>query len=349
MAFMLKNLSKVYNIPSIKTQSYFTIRQSKPSFITNQYKSLSSFKYYPKHVSSSTVNNKSLTIWPRSSSSSILSSSSSSSTHHHYLNCNKNLMIFQRQQLQPQHIIKRTFMWYRIPLMILAASSTKRKMILSGLIGGTALIGFILGPLSLLVMGGIAGIITIRLWRQTRDWWRYIPVVTNTLSNQSSSLYSMLRSQVGQHRAEDQVRNLAIEKIKQWAHTNQGRNIFLNEFNVDHVNDLTFLPNHASAIFTSNSSINNNNNHNNQQQQQADLFKKQISIQFWVESEEREDSGGGGGCMVTADANVDPNNGNITFQQIKLTSPGWTVDEFVPLDNNQNHQGKVIEGEFKNV
>ncbi|CAO3609654.1 unnamed protein product [Cunninghamella blakesleeana] len=339
MPLMLKNLSKVYNIPSIKAYSIFTVKPSKSSVFTNQCKSLSSSKYFSKHVSttSSTMmtmnnNNKMLSIWPRSSSFIL-----SSSTHnHHYLNSTRNGIIFQRQQLLPQSMIKRTFIWYRIPLMILAASNTKRKMILSGIIGGTALVGFIFGPLSLLVIGGIASLVTIRLWRQTRDWWHYIPAVTNTLSNQSSSFYSMLRSQVGQHRAEDQVRQLAIEKIKQWAHTNQGRNIFLNEFNVDHVNDLTFLPNHATAIFASARSSSMN------EQQQNDLFRKQISIQFWVESEDREDSGGGGGCMVTVDANVDPNNGNITFQQIKLASPSWNVDEFVPLDHR--HHEKIIEG-----
>ncbi|KAI9309495.1 hypothetical protein BJ944DRAFT_258423 [Cunninghamella echinulata] len=249
---------------------------------------------------------------------------------------NKNMMILQ----QPQ---KRNFMWWRIPVLFLTMSSKKRKMVISGLVSGTALLGFILGPLSLLVVGSIAGFITMRLWRQTRAWWRYLPTMNNAIQN--TSLYSMLRMQVGQHRAEDHVRALTIQKIKSWAHTDQGKRIFLNEFNVDHVDDLNFLPNHATATFTTNSIQQNSN-----VAATATETKKQISIQFCVESEEREDSGGIGGCMVTVDAYVDPNNGNISFRQIKLSSPAWATDEFLPLEESRNRdQEKVIEGEFKNV
>ncbi|CAO3596763.1 unnamed protein product [Absidia cylindrospora] len=238
---------------------------------------------------------------------------------------------------------KRTFAWWRIPLALMKSGKKQKMMALAGLVGGSSLLGFIFGPMSVLVMGGLFGGVAWRIWRQTAKWWQYLPS-PSTLNGSinTTSLYAMIRSQVGQHRAEDNVRNLTIERIKHWAHTDEGRAALLNDFNVEHVQDLYFLPTHARATYTSaKSSIDTQTN------KESTTTQKEVDIQFLIEADQ---ANGSGGCMVDTKAIIDGDTGNITLKNVRLSSPGWILDKYLPLDDQRKKQNyRVIEGEFKDV
>lgn len=239
---------------------------------------------------------------------------------------------------------KRTFAWWRIPLALMKSGKKQKMMALAGLVGGTSLLGLIFGPMSILVMGGLFGGLAWRIWRQTSKWWQYLPspTVLNGTPLDTASLYSMIRSQVGQHRAEDNVRNLTIERIKQWAHTDDGRATLLNDFNVEHVQDLDFLPTHSRATYTSvKSSI------DTQTSKEDTTTQKEVDIQFLIEADQPN---GSGGCMVDTKAVIDGDTGKITLKNVRLSSPGWILDKYLPLEDQRNKQNyRVIEGEFKDV
>ncbi|KAI8093481.1 uncharacterized protein BX664DRAFT_372361 [Halteromyces radiatus] len=209
------------------------------------------------------------------------------------------------------------------------ASPKQRKFALISTIVGTSFLGFLFGPMSFLVISGLLGGVAWRIWRQTTEWWKYLP--SNLMNNHS--LYSMIRSQVGQHRAEDQVRDQTIQRIREWGKTDQGRRILLDDFNVDHIDQLIFLPTHSHATYTLVESINANQ-----------FTQKQVDIQFLIE--ESQDMGG---CMVSAKAWIDSDTGKVTLKDIKLSSPDWSLDKHVPLKQNNNNNDRVIEGEFKDI
>ncbi|ORZ19929.1 hypothetical protein BCR42DRAFT_410818 [Absidia repens] len=239
---------------------------------------------------------------------------------------------------------KRTFAWWRVPLALMKSSKKQRMMALASLVGGSSLLGFLFGPMSVLVIGGLFGGLAWRIWRQTAKWWQYLPSpsVLNGNNFNTASLYSMIRSQVGQHRAEDNVRNLTIQRIKQWAHTDEGRATLLNDFNVEHVQDLDFLPTHARATYTSvKSSI------DTQTSKESTTTQKEVDIQFLIEADQ---ANGSGGCMVDTKAIIDGDTGNITLKNVRLSSPGWILDKYLPLDDQRKKQNyRIIEGEFKDV
>ncbi|KAI8337120.1 hypothetical protein BC941DRAFT_426764 [Chlamydoabsidia padenii] len=246
---------------------------------------------------------------------------------------------------------KRTFAWWRIPLALMKTGKKQKMMALITAVGGSSLLGFFFGPISFLVVSTVFGGLAWRIWRQTSKWWQYLPnnILNNNNNNSSSihvnnaSLYSMVRSLVGQHRAEDSVRELAIRHIKQWAHTEEGRKALLYDFNVPHTDDLTFLPIHARSTYTAvKSSVDSKTNKENTTKQQ------EVDIQFLIQTVESGNDGGG--CMVDTRAFIDGNTGNISLKDIKLSCPGWSMDKYVPLDDEQNkRKQRVIEGDFRDL
>lgn len=234
---------------------------------------------------------------------------------------------------------KRNFAWWKIPLALMKTGKKQKALALISAVGGTTLLGFFFGPLSFLIVSTLFGGLAWRIWRQTSKWWQYLPLNNNPID--TASLYSMVRTLVGQHRAEDNVRNLAIQRIKQWANTEEGRSALLYDFNVSHADDLTFLPTHARATYTTVKSA-----VDAQTSKENTTTHKEVDIQFLIEA----NGGDEGGCMVDTKALIDGDTGDIALKNIRLSSPGWIMDKYVPLDDQHNKSKfRVIEGEFKDV
>ncbi|ORX49813.1 hypothetical protein DM01DRAFT_1101149 [Hesseltinella vesiculosa] len=224
---------------------------------------------------------------------------------------------------------QRQLHWWKIPVALMTASPTQRRAVLAGVVGTSVLAGLAFGPSFFFLCGGVAAFMAWRLWRKTTQWWQYLPLTANN----TQSLYAALKTKVGQHRAEDQVRANVIHCIQQWASSDQGRHVLTDHFQLDHVNDLSFLPTHARSSLTTSTTTPDHQTH----------MHTQLTFDFWMESANEADNGG---CMISCQAVVNDDTGHIQLKQIILSSPYF--QQQVPLQPTQPH-GRVIEGEFRDI
>lgn len=247
--------------------------------------------------------------------------------HHHY----------QQPFLFPP---RRSFSVWRIPIYLATTSKWKRRLTVLGSLAGITTIGAILGPAFWIVIGGVATVATWRVWRATNQWWQLINNTTTpqAVEQQAKSLYQVLKRQVGYHRGAEDVRQAAIEKIMQWAHTDQGHHILFNELNLGHIDDIDFYPVHSTT------STSRTISSNGQEQTERHIY-----IEFWAQ-DDNTPGYRGGSCCVHVDAAVD-NRGSIILKDIRLAAPGWHADEHIPLKQQSptTPDGRVIEGEYRDV
>ncbi|KAF7731552.1 hypothetical protein EC973_009316 [Apophysomyces ossiformis] len=220
----------------------------------------------------------------------------------------------------------RPFSLYQIPFMLVSASKTKRRLALATMVGGISLVSVVLGPLVWITVLGVGSVLAWRTWSRTQKLWKTLTPQVNSSAAVASNIFSVLKSQVQKHHMIDQVRQRAIDQLLKWANTDEGRQLLVREFNVDHVNQLTFLPVHSMTTIEQ-------NNH------------KQMNLEFWVE-DDASVGNRGGACMVRVAARVNE-DGRLQLDAIQLSAPGWHADEMIPLDKSDT--ARVIEGEFRNL
>ncbi|KAL0090665.1 hypothetical protein J3Q64DRAFT_1706561 [Phycomyces blakesleeanus] len=238
----------------------------------------------------------------------------------------------------------RAFSLWRIPIMLMTAGKTKRRIALATTLGGMTLVSAVAGPVVWLVVGGIASILAWRVWRQTSVWWKVLAppamTVAGVASKAGNGIFDLLKAHVGTHRAADQVQKEAISQIMKWADTPMGRRVLTEEFNADHIKDLSFLPVHSSSF--SSQTIKENN--------KTKFDVQRVEIQFFAE-DDATPGDRGGGCIVRAVATID-GNGKIRMEDIRLSAPDWTSEERIPIESlpygDAPHR-RIIEGEFKDV
>ncbi|KAI8393821.1 uncharacterized protein BYT42DRAFT_542021 [Radiomyces spectabilis] len=223
-----------------------------------------------------------------------------------------------------QHQTVRSLSMWRIPILIATAGKTKRRLAVTALLGGASLISAVVGPVVWIILGGTGAFVAWRVWRQTNKWWKYIGPPAATIAGSAvpmtSTVWNAVKNHVGKHRAADEVRQKAIDHVKEWAQTQQGRQILLNEFSVDHVDELTFFPTHSSETVTRKIS---------QNEGKEETERNEVKVEFWVEDDQTMGNRGGG-CIVHAWASVDK-KGQPHLESLKLSAPGWHDDETVPL------------------
>ena len=252
----------------------------------------------------------------------------------------------QQQQQQPiltneMMITRRCFSIWRIPFYWATATKAKRKLALLGSITGFTAIGALIGPTFWLALGGIGTIMSWRIYRETKRWWQLINPAEQLISSFARNsggegLFQLLRRQVGSHQAAEQVQQKAIEKLTQWAHTNIGRKVVVDELNVAHVDDMTFYPPHSCSMTTETISINGKKS-----------TGQKVHVEFWAEANQRIHPRSGS-CCIYVDAVADGLSGEIQIKDIRLSAPGWAADEHVPLNDLNTHKN-VIEGEYRDV
>ncbi|KAI9018710.1 hypothetical protein CLU79DRAFT_759992 [Phycomyces nitens] len=238
----------------------------------------------------------------------------------------------------------RTFSFWRIPIMLLTASKAKRRLALATTLGGMTLVSTVLGPVVWLVVGGIASIMAWKVWRQTSVWWKVLGpsamTVAGVASKASNGIFDLLKAHVGTHRAADQVQKEAISEILKWADTPMGRRVLTEEFNADHIKDLSFLPVHSSS-FSSQTILENN---------RTKVDVQRVQVEFFAQ-DDATPGDRGGGCVVRATATID-GNGKIRMEDLVLSAPDWTTEERIPIESipyGDAPQKRIIEGEFKDV
>lgn len=254
----------------------------------------------------------------------------------------------RQQQQQQQHLIgangsmlttRRSFSVWRIPIYLATTSKWKRRFAVLGSLAGITTIGAVLGPAFWIVIGGVATVATWRVWRATSQWWQLINSSTTpqAVEQQAKSLYQVLKKQVGYHRGAEGVRQAAIEKIMEWAHTDQGHHILFNEMNLGHIDDIDFYPVHSTTNTSKTYTINN-----------QEHTERHVYVEFWAQDDSTPGYRGGS-CCVHVDAAID-NHGGIILKDIRLAAPGWHADEHIPLkQSSTTSNGRVIEGEYRDV
>ena len=238
-------------------------------------------------------------------------------------------------------IIKRSFSLWRIPFYWATATKAKRQLAVLGSVTGLTAIGALIGPTFWLALGGIGTIVSWRIYQQTKRWWQLMNPAEQLLSSFARNsggegLFQLLRRQVGSHQAAEQVQQRAIDKLTQWAHTDIGRKVIVDDLNVGHVDDMTFYPPHSCSMTTESITING----------QKSTGQK-VHVEFWAEANQKIHPRSGS-CCVYVDAVADASSGDIQIKDIRLAAPGWAADEHVPL-NDLNTRKNVIEGEYKDV
>lgn len=233
-------------------------------------------------------------------------------------------------------VAQRPFSIWRIPIYLATAGKTKRRIALLGTVSGITLLGAFLGPTFWIISGGAATLVSWRIWRQTSRWWQLINQnnIARVAFQEAPGLFRLLEKQVGSHRAIEQVRQQAIERIYEWAQASDGKRVLLDDFGVDHVKDITFFPVHASSSV---SRVLEVNGHRESAQE--------INVEFWA-ADDTSKGPRGGSCYIHANAIVD-SHGNIELRSIRLNAPGWHSDEYVPLQTQR--RGRVIEGEYRDL
>ncbi|ORY95742.1 hypothetical protein BCR43DRAFT_418572, partial [Syncephalastrum racemosum] len=208
----------------------------------------------------------------------------------------------------------RAFSWWRIPVYIATASKGKRRLAALGTASGLFAIGSILGPAFWIVLGGSAALVSWRVWRATSHWWDIIQ--NSNLAPAANSLFGLLRSQVGSHRAAEQLRQLAIDQVLSWGATEQGHRALVDELGMDHIRDLVYFP--AHSIRTSDTDINGKK-------------KKMVEVEFWAQDNRTADYRGGS-CVIRASAVVEEGRKeHLRLQDVRVSAPGWHAEESVPL------------------
>ncbi|KAI8143788.1 hypothetical protein BJV82DRAFT_494796, partial [Fennellomyces sp. T-0311] len=221
--------------------------------------------------------------------------------------------------MQPM-MTTRPFSLWRIPLYWATASKWKRRATVLGSLSGLTFIGAVLGPAFWLVLGGVGTVVTWRMWRQTKRWWQLLSPGERVLASitPQEGIMQLLRRQIGGHEAAQQVQQKAIDTILEWAHTDHGRRVLVNDLNVSRVDGMTFFPPHASSVSSQTMIVNGNR-----------ASGEQIHVEFWAE-DDRSVHPRSGSCCVYVDALVDP-SGQIQLKDVRLAAPGWHADEHVPL------------------
>ncbi|KAI8074650.1 hypothetical protein BC940DRAFT_288755 [Gongronella butleri] len=228
---------------------------------------------------------------------------------------------------------RRPLHWWRLPVAVLTASKSQRRIAATGVVGSMVLAGLVLGPTFFIFCGGLAAFFSWRVWQRTSQWWQFMD------PQQQQSLYSMLKTQVGRHRAEEQVRTHVIDCITQWAQSDDGKRVLAHEFQLEHSGEndtLVFLPTHASRTSTFNVTGGTKATH--------------IALEFFMEPEPLSVDDAFGGCMVSCEATIDDHTGAIRLENITLASPNaFKVNVPVDPPKTSKSTGRVIEGEFKDI
>lgn len=203
---------------------------------------------------------------------------------------------------------------WTIPKIVLATTNKSNRKWILGTLGAASVLSSFLGPIVWVAAGGAASIVTWRLFQKTKTWWNYLtPVISPHNKDQVPSMTEALLSQIGTHRAAELVRMDTIKELKHFFGTTPQGQKMLEDFGLDHPNDLVWEDVHKSEA----TRLDKENN------------KHLVKVNFFLED---QTSAGprGGSCEVTATAVVS-GEGRIDLDQVKLSSPGWHKDEIVPL------------------
>ncbi|KAI9347150.1 hypothetical protein BD770DRAFT_396034 [Pilaira anomala] len=180
-------------------------------------------------------------------------------------------------------------------------------------VGGTSLIALVLlGPFILVGVGGLAAVVAFRVWRFQKQMLRSgneWPEVIN----------SFIQQQQVFSKEKVKVEIEAIKRLELWAHTEEGRNLLIE--NGIHPERVTEKVSIRGTSFTS-----TNLNSSDEIKVELDLKNAPNSV-----------------LIATANADVE---GNISLTDIKLVTFAGNVLR-VPL--LQSGGGRVIEGEFRDV
>lgn len=189
-------------------------------------------------------------------------------------------------------------------------SPLKRGLTLA-VIGGTSLLGLVvLGPFILIGVGGITAVVAFRFWRFKKQFLQ-------SGSDWPGFLNEFFQNQQVFGKEKIKVESEAIQKLKSWTQTEQGRHCL-----IEHGIHPERIIENVSMRGSSFTLINNS---------------KEIKIELDLGSSPRS--------VLIALAEIDV-EGNISLTDIKLvTSAGNIIN--VPLQ--QNGGGRVIEGEFRDV
>ncbi|CEP16102.1 hypothetical protein [Parasitella parasitica] len=210
---------------------------------------------------------------------------------------------------------KRQLSIWTLPKILLHTTGKKNRGVILSTLGAATLLSSFLGPVVWITVGGAASLVSWRLYRKAKSWWNYLApskVEANSSGQAEPSLVQALLSQIGTHRAEEMVRMEAIKSLKSYFEKSKRGKEVLQEFGLDHPNDLVWEDVHRSETV------------------RLDGGKKhRVSVNFWLEDQTSRGPKGGG-CEVTASALVS-GQGNINLEQIKLSSPDWHEDELISL------------------
>ncbi|KAI9252862.1 hypothetical protein BDA99DRAFT_443560 [Phascolomyces articulosus] len=244
----------------------------------------------------------------------------------------------------------RSFSLWRLPYYWATASKAKRRLALITGISGISFIGAILGPAFWLMLGGIGAVVSWRVYQQTKRWWQLINPSEQIFSSigrgtngsgGDEGLFDLLRRQVGSHQAAEQVQRQAITRLTEWARTDLGRKVLVDDLNINHIDDMTFYPPHSCSLSSQAMMVNGK-----QSSVQA------IHVEFWAEANPSIHPRSGS-CCIYVDAIVDTASstpGQVQIKDIRLAAPGWHADEHVPIsDDQQSKRKNVLEGEFRDV
>lgn len=221
------------------------------------------------------------------------------------INLYQNNNLVQRRQLS---------IW-TIPKIILATSGKKNRGLILGTLGAATFLSSFLGPVVWVTVGGAASLVSWRLFRKAKSWWNYLtPSKPDTSSSNQTepTLTQALLSQIGTHHAEELVRMEAIKSLKNYFNKSSKGKKILEEFGLDHPNDLVWEDVHRSETVR----LDNGKKH-------------RVSVNFWLE-DQTSSGPKGGSCEVAASALVS-GQGNIDLEQVKLSSPDWHKDEVISL------------------
>ncbi|KAI8639928.1 hypothetical protein BD408DRAFT_420567 [Parasitella parasitica] len=235
------------------------------------------------------------------------------------------LAIYHLKQRQPLNAInvnrgnsalqKRQLSIWTLPKILLHTTSKKNRGVILGTLGVTTLLSSFLGPVVWITVGGAASLVSWRLFRKAKSWWNYLTpskVEANSNSQAEASLVQALLSRIGTHHAEERVRIEAIKSLKTYFEKSSRGKQVLQEFGLDHPNDLVWEDVHRSETV-----------------RLDDGKKHRVSVNFWLE-DQTSSGPKGGSCEVTASAVVS-GQGNVDLEQVKLSSPDWHEDEVISL------------------
>lgn len=223
------------------------------------------------------------------------------------------LMTRRTQALQP-HIRRQALSIWTIPKIVLATTNKSNRKWIMGTLGAASVLSSFLGPVVWVTVGGAASLVTWRLYRKTKSWWNYLaPMVSSSSNNKDGvpSVTETILSQIGTHRAAELVRIDTIKELKSYFEKNGEGKRLLEEFGLDHPNELVWDEVHRS------------------ESERLGDGKHKVKVQFFLEDQASKGPQGGG-CEVSASAIVS-GQGKIDLDQVKLSAPGWHKDEIVPL------------------